>query len=385
RYQAPAARHPKWEPCAARCRTGAERVGGGSAEAGVFERTRGPSPGGRGIGTAPSSGGKRTFADALPFLRTTCFDRIDVRFISFGVDGPQLSYPGGPGWWRLARCSWRGYGDNWQGPTRSTRGVCRRDPLYAAEITSVSRGRAAASTTKAAYRPSDHHRQCPLRVACLAKAGAAGARWGHCLGRAGGMEIFGGFDSRPSPETPGQKESEESYGDRDDGYLFADPESSSRETAACAAAYAYHACRGQLGFLFGGIRSFGREPAGRRGRGGSYWGYSFLPRQRGVPLDSRGRFPGVWNTRVAAPGFSRSCCCSCGRKECRNNPRGHRYRSFGSSRIFGHSGWNSSGYSGDGAANSGGNRAEKPGKPGISYLPARPAGGEDAHGVGRFH
>ena len=33
------------------------------------------------------------FADALPFLRTTCFNRIDVRFISFGVDGPQLSYP----------------------------------------------------------------------------------------------------------------------------------------------------------------------------------------------------------------------------------------------------------------------------------------------------
>ena len=216
--------------------------------------------------------------------------------------------------------------------------------------------------------------------------GAGEARWGHGLGRAGGMEIFGGFDSHPSAETPGQKESEESYGDRYDGYMVADPESSSREAAACAAAYAYHACRGQLGLLFGGsIRSFGREPAGRRGRGGSYWGYSFLPRQGGVPLAPRGRHPGVWNTCVAAPGVSRSCCCSCGRKECRNNPRGHRYRFFGSSRIFGHSGWNSSGYSGDGAANSGGNRAEKPGKPGISYLPARPAGGEDAPGVGWFY
>ena len=39
-----------------------------------------------------------------------------------------------------------------------------------------------------------------------------------------------------------------------------------------------------LGFLrnFWGIW---RKPFGRRGRGGSYWGYSFLPRQRGVPLD----------------------------------------------------------------------------------------------------
>ena len=101
-------------------------------------------------------------------------------------------------------------------------------------------------------------------------------------------------------------------------------------------------------------------------------------------MAARGHHPGVWNTFVAAPGVSRSCCCSCGRKECRNNPRGHRYRFFGSRRIFGHSGWNSSGYIGDGAANSGGNRAEEPGKPGISYLPARPAGGEDALGVGWF-
>ena len=74
------------------------------------------------------------------------------------------------------------------------------------------------------------------------------------------------------------------------------------------------------------------------------------------PCGSPGHHPGVWNTCVAAPGVSRSCCCSCGRKECRSR------------RIFGHSGWNSSGYIGDGAANSGGNRAEEPGKPGISYL-----------------
>ena len=58
---------------------------------------------------------------------------FNVRFIIVGVDGPGLSYQGCPGWW-LARCSWRGYGDIWQGPTRSTRGVCRRNPLYAAEI-----------------------------------------------------------------------------------------------------------------------------------------------------------------------------------------------------------------------------------------------------------
>ena len=133
----------------------------------------------------------------------------------------------------------------------------------------------------------------------------------------------------------------------------------------------YHAGRGQLGFLFGGIRSFGRKPAGRRGRGGSYWGYSFLPRQGGVPLDPWCGLSSLWDARVSAPGFSRSCRRGCGRKECRSSPRSHRYRSFGSSRIFGHGGWNSSGYSGNGAANSGGNRAEKPGKLGISYLPAR--------------
>ena len=39
-----------------------------------------------------------------------------------------------------------------------------------------------------------------------------------------------------------------------------------------------------IGFLrnFWGIW---RKPFGRRGRGGSYWCYSLLPRQRGVPLD----------------------------------------------------------------------------------------------------
>ena len=53
------------------------------------------------------------------------------------------------------------------------------------------------------------------------------------------------------------------------GYLVADPESSSREAAAGAAAYADHACRGKLGLLFGGcVRSFGRVPAGRRRGGG---------------------------------------------------------------------------------------------------------------------
>ena len=348
--QAPATRHPSWKPGSCWCSTGAERVGGRFAEASVFERTRGPPPGGRGFGPAPSGGGKRTVASSLPLLRTTeSFG--DVRFTSFGLDGPQLSYPGGPGWWQLARSCWRGYGDNWQEPTRSTRGVCRGDPLYASETAAVSRAGAAAATAKAAYRPGDDHRQCPRGVACLAKAGAAGAqlermgndffrrcycsavprrgaaaggacerrslafrprrseeaaaaagvsdfgrcpavpqegpqvhrllrsitqwvsrivvgtivcdgageaRWGHGLGRTGGMEIFGGFDSHPSPETLGQKESEESYGDRYDGYLVADPESSSREAAACAAAYADHACRGKLGLLFGGcIRSLG--------------------------------------------------------------------------------------------------------------------------------
>ena len=36
---------------------------------------------------------------------------------------------------------------------------------------------------------------------------AGEARWGHGLGRTGGMEIFGGFDSHQSPATLGQKES----------------------------------------------------------------------------------------------------------------------------------------------------------------------------------
>ena len=69
--QAPATRHPSWKPGSCWCSTGAERVGGRFTEASVFERTRGPPPGGRGFGPAPSGGGRRTVASSIPLLRTT--------------------------------------------------------------------------------------------------------------------------------------------------------------------------------------------------------------------------------------------------------------------------------------------------------------------------
>ena len=464
RCQAPASRHPSWKPGSCWCSPDAERVGGRFAEASVSERARGPPPGGRGFGPAPSGGGRRTVASFIPFLRTT-ESLADVRLTCFVLDGPKLSYSGGPGGWQLARSCWRSHGDHWQGPARPTRGVCRGDPLYASETASVSGGGAAAATAKASYRPGDDYRQCPRGVARLAKAGparkklermgidffrrgycsavprrgaAAGgacerrsleqrppsrpeeaeasagisdlgrypalsqesfemhrllrwitqwvprivagtigcngageARWGHGLGRTGGMEVFGGFGRPQSPATLGQKESEEPHGGCYDGDLVADPESSSREAAASAAAHADHACRGKLGLLFGGcVRSFGRVPV----RGG---GRSRVDRYPPLPWDrnavaARGRHPGVWNTGVAASAVSRGWRCSFGRKECRRR------------RIFEPSGRNSRGHTGDGTAHAGGNRTEEPGKPGISYLPAREAGGKDAFGVGWF-
>ena len=179
--QASAARTPEWESGAAWCRACSRRGGRASVAPGVYERAREAHTGRPFLGDASSSGGGRAPADAQPFLWSTVFDRNNVRFVIVGVDGPRLPYQGCPGWW-FSGCSWRGYGDNWQGPTRSTRGVCRRDPLYASETAAVSRAGAAAATTKAAYRPSDHHRQCPRRVAFLAEAGAARtqlARMGH--------------------------------------------------------------------------------------------------------------------------------------------------------------------------------------------------------------
>ena len=124
--------------------------------------------------------------------------------------------------------------------------------------------------------------------------GAGEARWGHGLGRTGGMEVFGGFGRPQSPATLGQKESEEPHGGCYDGDLVADPESSSREAAASAAAHADHACRGKLGLLFGGcVRSFGRVPV----RGG---GRSRVDRYPPLPWDrnavaARGRHPGEFS------------------------------------------------------------------------------------------
>ena len=200
--------------------------------------------------------------------------------------------------------------------------------------------------------------------------GVGEARRGHGLGRTRGMEVFGGFGRPQSPATLGQKESEEPHGGCYDGYLVADPESSSR--AASAAADADHACRGQLGLLFGGcVRSFGRVPV--RGGGRSRVDrYPPLPWYRNA-VAARGHHPGVWNTGVAASAVSRGWCCSSfGRKECRRRL------------LFEPSGRNSSGHTGDGTAHAGGNRTEEPGEPGISYLPAGEAGGKDAFGVGWF-
>ena len=142
--------------------------------------------------------------------------------------------------------------------------------------------------------------------------------------------------------------------------------------AASAAADADHACRGQLGLLFGGcVRSFGRVPA-RGGWRSRVDRYPPLPWYRNA-VAARGHHPGVWNTGVAASAVSRGWCCSSfGRKECRRRL------------LFEPSGRNSSGHTGDGTAHAGGNRTEEPGEPGISYLPAGEAGGKDAFGVGWF-
>ena len=201
---------------------------------------------------------------------------------------------------------------------------------------------------------------------------AGEARWVQCLGRKGGMEIPGGFGRTPSPAIIGQKESEEPHGGRYDGYLVADPESSSREAAASAAADADHACRGKLGLLFGGcVRSFGRVAA-RRGRGRRVDRYPPLPWDRNA-VAARGHYPGVWNTGFAGSAVSRGWCCSSfGRKECR--------RRF----LFEPSGRYSCWHTGDGTAHADGDRTEEPGEPGISYSPAGDAGCKDAFGVGWF-
>ena len=212
---------------------------------------------------------------------------------------------------------------------------------------------------------------------------AGEARWVHCLGRTGGMEIPGGFGRTSSPEIIGQKESEEPHGGCYDGYLVADPESCSREAAASAAADADHACRGKLGLLFGGcVRSFGRVAA-RRGRSCRVDRYPPLPWDRNA-VAARGHYPGVWNTGFAGSAVSRGWCCSSfGRKECRRRllfePSG-RYSCGHTGDGTAHAGGNT----GYGTAHAGGNRTEEPGELSISYSPAGDAGGKDAFGVGRF-
>ena len=94
-----------------------------------------------------------------------------LSFVVVCDDGPWLSYKGLTWGW-LARCSRRVYGDNRQGPTRSTRRVPRRDPVHAATFAVVSRTRAAAAT-KADDRRCDHRRQRSQRVVGLAAPGAA--------------------------------------------------------------------------------------------------------------------------------------------------------------------------------------------------------------------
>ena len=404
-----------------------------------FERTRGPSPGGRGFGPAPSGGGRRTVASSIPFLRTP-EPIADVRFTCFVLDGQKLPHPSGPGWWwQFARPRGWSHGCQWQRSAPPTRGIWRGNTLCSSETSSVSRaGAAASATAEAAYRPGHDYGQCLGGVACLVKAGPAGqklermgidffrrcycrgisrrspaaggacerrsldqrpsgrrqeeaeasagvpdlgrypalsqeslemhrllrwfpqwvprivagtivghwageARWVHCLGRTGGMEIPGGFGRTSSPEIIGQKESEEPHCGCYDGYLVAEPESCSREAAASAAADADHACRGKLGLLFGGcVRSFGRVTA-RRGRSCRVDRYPPLPWDRNA-VAARGHYPGVWNTGFAGSAVSRGWCCSSfGRKECRRRllfePRG-RY---------------SCGHTGDGTAHAGGN------------------------------
>ena len=439
-YQAPAARHPKWEPGAARCRTGAERGGGGFTATGVLEGTRSPPTGGRGIGTAPPSGGKRTFADALPFLRSTDFDRIDVRFISGG--GSQDVLGGATG------ITGKGRLDRPEEFAEETPYMPPRLPRF----------------------PEDEQQRAPQKLLIdqatitdnalsewhawlkLAQQGRSLREWGVISSDiVTAVQYLGEAPPQEEPATRGgrwhsgrggwRKQQQQEYPTSVGVLLYL------KKALKCIDCFD-RAPSGYRGLLLGpsSAMALERPDGGTASDEREAWKYivasmtaiylqtpkaaAAKPRpvapatpttpaednssdssseasevsgesqlegegvaeaigvirscqdKGGVPLDPRGRFSAIWNTRVPAQGFSGSR--GYGSKVCGDGP-GHRYRSFGSSRVFGRNGWNSSGYSGDGAANSGGNRAEKPGKPGISYLPARPAGGEDAHGVGRFH
>ena len=103
-------------------------------------------------------------------------------------------------------------------------------------------------------------------------------------------------------------------------------------------------------------------------------GYSFLPRQRGVPLDPWCGLSSLRDARASSQGFpgSRQGDGRTGR----SSPRGHRNRSYSSSRLYRHSGW-----SGSGAANSG-DRAEIPTQPALSDLQTWAVDRENAYDRG---
>ena len=173
-------RTPEWDECpvvgCASPRRGRRKL----VAPGVYERAREAHTGSFFAGSPSPGRAGRATAFIKPCSWQALFDRSHVRLVVVCNDGSWLSYKGLPRGW-LARCSRRGYGDNWQGPTRSTRRVPRRDPLYAASIAVVSRTRAAAAT-KAYDRRRDHHRQRSRRVVGLAAPSAARtqlARMGH--------------------------------------------------------------------------------------------------------------------------------------------------------------------------------------------------------------
>ena len=128
-------------------------------------------------------------------------------------------------------------------------------------------------------------------------------------------------------------------------------------------------CQQWIGFLRGFWGVWGK-PAGRRRSGGGYRGYSCLPESGGVLVDPWCYLSSLRDARASSQGFpgSRQGDGRTGR----SSPRGHRNRSYSSSRLYRHSGW-----SGSGAANSG-DRAEIPTQPALSDLQTRAFDRENA-------
>ena len=209
---------------------------------------------------------------------------------------------------------------------------------------------------------------------------AGEARWVHCLGRTGGMEIPGGFGRTSSPEIIGQKESEEPHGECYDGYLVADPESGSCEAAASAAADADHACRGKARTPLRRVCPTFRGSHSSKGKELPSRSVSSAPLGQ-KRCGSPGSLPGCLEHRLCRLGcFQRLVLQQRWEKRVPETPPLRTPRQV---QLRAHRRWHRPRRR-HGTAHAGGNRTEEPGELSISYSPAGDAGGKDALGVGRF-